>query len=273
MTTENDRLAVLKIINTIAYIGMIIVNILAEALPINGVSTGEVANAYPNLFTPSPLTFSIWGLIYLLLAGFVLYQLGVFSLKNQTYRADVIKDIGLWFAASCLANTAWIFAWHYKRIALSVVFMLLLLVTLIVIVGKIQKQELSLKEKFFIKLPFSIYFAWITIATIANITVLLVSLDFSGWGISRQAWTVAVMLLGLLIGLIVMIKNKDVAYGLVMVWAYAGILIRHISNNGFNGVYPSVIITAVACIVLFAVVAAVLFANQTKPAKRGGTAH
>jgi len=264
---KNKELIGLKVLNTVAFLVMITVNALANILPINGMNTGEVSDLYPNLFTPAGITFAIWGLIYLLLAGFVLYQIGLFS-KNSVYRADIIQEIGLYFAISSFANALWILAWHYGMVFLSVIIMLVILYCLIIISTKLSEATLSTKEKILIRLPFSIYFGWITVATIANITALLVSLGWSCWGISEQMWTVIVMIVGLLIGVATMVKNKDIAYGLTIIWAYAGILIKHLSPNGFNGQYQAVIITAIGSMVVLALTAVLLVAaNKKHPLK------
>lgn len=260
---KNKGLNGLMVLNTVGFLVMVSVNALANILPLNGMNTGEVANLYPNLFTPAAITFSIWGLIYLLLAAFVLYQLGLFS-KNSVYRADVIQEIGLYFAISSFANALWIVAWHYRMVFLSVLIMLVILYCLIIISTKLSKTTLSMKEKLFIKLPFSIYFGWITVATIANITALLVSIGWNGWGISEEMWTVIVMIVGLLTGITTMVNNKDIAYGLAIIWAYAGILIKHLSPTGFNGQYNAVMITAIGSIVVLALTAVFLVAANKK---------
>lgn len=233
----------------VSFLVMVIVNALANILAINGVTTGRVSDSYPNLFAPAGLTFAIWGLIYLLLAGYTLYQLGLFQNNNAAPRVELFGKVGFLFSVSSLANAAWIFAWHYHRIALSMLLMIVILVSLILIVQEINKQKLSLRERIFIRLPFSVYFGWITVATIANATVLLVSLGWNGWGISESAWAVLIITVGLIIGMATTYLNEDVAYGLVIIWAYVGILIKHTSANGFGGQYPSVIAAVIISLV------------------------
>ncbi|MFZ2537391.1 MAG: tryptophan-rich sensory protein [Oscillospiraceae bacterium] len=246
----------LKALTTATFLLMVIVNVLANILPINGVNTGEVSNSYPNLFAPAGLTFSIWGLIYLLLAGYTFYQLGFFQKGKSVLKKDVFEKVGLYFSISSIANAAWIFAWHYHFIPLSMMLMIIILVCLIMIVQVINKEALSLREKIFIRLPFSIYFGWITVATIANATTLLVSLGWNGFGIPEALWTVVMIVVGLGIGVATIFKNRDIAYGLVIIWAYIGILIKHTSASGFAGQYPSVITTVIICIVLLLIVEA-----------------
>ncbi len=246
-----DKHVIVKIIAAVTYLVMITVNGLANSLPINNRSTGAISDAYPNLFAPAGLTFSIWGLIYLLLAGYTLYQFGLFQSDKGKGRIELFKKVGLYFILSSLANIAWIFSWHYDFIGISVLIMGVILFSLIKIADILNKEKLSLQEKIFIRTPFSIYFGWITVAAIANITVFLVSLNWNGFGISDQIWTIVVLLAGLLIGTLRMWKDKNVAYGLVLVWAYSGILLKHLSADGFAGQYQGVIITVGVCILGF----------------------
>ncbi len=241
----------LKLFVVVTFVAMVVVNALANILPINGIGTGAVSDSYPNLFAPAGLTFSIWGLIYALLAAHTLYQLGLFRGKEKKANDDLLRRIGVVFSVSSLVNTAWIFSWHYRIIPLSMVLMATLLICLIYIVTVTSTQSLSMREKVLIRLPFSVYFGWITVATIANATTLLVSIGWNGSGIPEATWTIAILIVGALIGATTIMRFRDVAYGLVLVWAYAGILIKHTTASGFSGQYPSVIATVIGCIALF----------------------
>jgi hypothetical protein len=242
----------IQALTAVTFILMVVVNALANILPINGIGTGAVSDSYPNLFAPAGITFAIWGVIYLLLAAYTVFQLGLFK-KNRSMSDALMNKIGVVFSISSIANTVWIFSWHYRIIALSMVLMLLILACLAIIVSAIRKETLSTKEKIFVKLPFSIYFGWITVATIANLTTLLVSVGWNGFGLSQTVWAVAIIAIGAIIGIITILSNKDYAYGLVILWAYAGILIKHVSATGFNGMYPAVMITTIAAMVLVVV--------------------
>lgn len=244
----------IKISVVITFIVMIVVNALANIIPINGIDTGGVSDSFPNLFAPAGFTFVIWGLIYLLLAGYTFYQL-IFN-KKDSIRKDLLNKNGIIFSISSIANALWIIAWHYKIIYVSIVLMAIILICLIIIVNSIRKEDLTLKEKIFIKLPFSTYFGWITVATIANMTTLLVSLGWNGFGIPEAIWTIIIILVGAIISILTIIKNKDYVYGVVVVWAYIGILIKH--TNVFNSMYPGVIITVIISLGL--VVAANMYA-------------
>lgn len=237
----------IKILAGVAYVAMVVVNYLANALPINNRGTGAISDAYPNLFAPAGPAFSIWGLIYLLLAGYVIYQ---FTKSGQN-KEGLIKKINFLFITTSLANIAWIFAWHYDFIALSVIIMAGLLMLLIKIADILRTEQFNFLEKLFIRTPFSIYFGWITVAAIANVTVFLVSLGWQGFGVADFVWTSIILLIGALIGILRMHKDKNVAYGLVLIWAYSWILFKHLSASGFDGQYPSVIVTAIVCLILF----------------------
>lgn len=236
-----------KIIVAVTYLAMVVMNFLANGLPINNRSTGDISDAYPNLFAPAGPAFSIWGLIYLLLGGYVLYQF----VKKDQKTEDLLQKINPLFIATSLANISWIFAWHYDYIGLSVFIMVTLLMLLIQIADMLRTERFTSLEKLFIWAPFSVYFGWITVATIANITVFLVSINWNGFGVADFVWTSIVLLVGALIGIFRMRKDKNIVYGLVLVWAYLWILFKHLSVGGFDGQYPSVIITVIICLALF----------------------
>lgn len=238
---SDKKLNTIKIINMVTFLAMVTVNALANILPINGVGTGEVSDFYANLFAPAGITFAIWGVIYLLLALFVLYSFGAFKGKKG-YSNEAIKRIKLCFALSSVANTAWIFAWHYKKIGITLILMLVIFITLMLTYLRIRKEELTKKEQAFVSVPFSVYFGWITIATIANAVTYLVSIGWRGFGVGENIWMIVIVIVGLLLGAATVLKNKDIAYGLVIIWAYAGILIKHLST-AFNAEYTGVIIT------------------------------
>jgi len=241
----------IKIGASLAYLGMIVVNFLANSLPLNNRSTGDISDAYPNLFAPAGLTFSIWGLIYLSLAVYLIYQFGLFGKKLIQNKEDFLRKINFLFIVTSIANISWIFAWHYDLIGLSVIIMVVLLISLIKIVDILRDEKMVSPEKLFISTPFSLYFGWITVATIANITVFLVSVSWNGFGIQDFAWASIILLVGALIGIVRMLKDKNIVFGLVLVWAYSGILLKHVSASGFNQQYPTVIITVAVCLILF----------------------
>ncbi|SHI73792.1 lantibiotic ABC transporter permease [Parasporobacterium paucivorans] len=247
------NITMLKVITAVTFLVMVIVNALANALPLNGITTGAVSDSYPNLFAPAGLTFAIWGVIYLFLAMYTVYQFELFGVVKNPEVGSLMSRIGIFYSISSVANTVWIFAWHFKQIQFSMFLMAIILICLIVINMMTRNKEFSNIEKIFIRIPFSVYFGWITVATIANATTLLVSLEPKDYGLPESVWAIIILLVGMLIGCAAMIVNKDIAYGLVLIWAYFGILIKHVSSSGFAGRYLSVITVVVICIVLFIV--------------------
>ncbi|HUX47758.1 MAG TPA: tryptophan-rich sensory protein, partial [Dehalococcoidia bacterium] len=174
---DKSRLVLsLSILNLLGFLGTVVVNGLAIILPINNKTTAYLSDQYPNLFTPAGLTFAIWGLIYVLLAIFVIYQL-IPSVRRDAQKIDFVQRIGPLFFISCIANIGWIYAWHYEMVSLSLVLMLILFGSLLAIYLRLNigKSEAPKTEKYLVHLPFSVYLGWITIATIANATALMVN--------------------------------------------------------------------------------------------------
>ncbi|OLS02313.1 hypothetical protein [Tissierella creatinophila] len=258
----------LKIWTLITYLIMVATNALANILPINGVTSGEVSDSYPNLFAPAGITFSIWGVIYLLLFLYSIYGFGIFQRESDPYKEELFKKIGIYFSISSILNTMWIFAWHYRFIEVSLAIIISILLLLIIINNITKRAELSLKDYFFIRFPFSIYMGWLTVATIANVTTLLVKLGFDGFGLSESFWTIGVIVVGLIIASLTILKNNDVAYGLPIIWAYIGIYIKHISRDGWNAEYSTIIFTTVASIVILVMVEVYTLFNLRKKDKK-----
>ncbi len=249
---------ILKILTLITYVVMVGVNYLAVMLPLGGRSTGQISDNYHNLFTPAGYAFSIWGLIYLLLGIYVIYQ---FWHKDD----ELTTKVNRIFIINALLNASWIFSWHYDLIWLSVIIMGGLLITLIKIADIFRNRTLTPKETWLVRLPFSMYFGWITVATIANITVLLVYLQWNGFGLPEFFWTALVLLVGALIGSWQMLRDRFAPYGLVLIWAYSAILVNHLSFSGFNWQYPVVIWSAILYLLVFAGI--IVFINLNKKEK------
>ncbi|MGM9956586.1 MAG: tryptophan-rich sensory protein [Peribacillus sp.] len=206
------------LINLVAYLFVITMNFLANYLPFNGQASGEVSGKLDVLFTPAGYVFSIWGLIYFLLAIWVARQ---FMGKHKTSPAYMVSFP--WFALSCIFNGAWLLAWHYEYFLLSVIIIITLLLTLIVIYTNIIK----VRHAFLDLMPFSVYLGWVSVATIANISYYLTYIGWNGFGISDVAWTIALLLVATALAFIFAIKNKDWCYPLVFVWAIIGIGVRN----------------------------------------------
>lgn len=256
---------VLSILNLLGFIAVVVVNALANILPIGGQGTGAVSDSYPNLFVPAGFTFSIWGVIYLLLAIFCVYQLvAVFGSKREPAFMD---KIGWLFFLSCLLNIAWIFVWQYRFPLISLAVMLALLICLLAIYLRVG-QKRSMHPLVWV--PFSVYLGWITVATVANVTAVLVDLGWNGFGLSEPFWACAMIAAAGIIGITVVLSRRDPFYGLVLIWAYAGIVAKRATVDA-DPVW-SVVITAGIAIALFLIsiiIAAVARGGKhaTAPAK------
>jgi hypothetical protein len=219
--------AVFVFLNMLALVGVLTVNALANILPINCLNTGQVSALYPSLFTPAGFTFSIWSIIYLLLICFVIVQ---WKYKAKPY----IKELSMWFIVSCLANISWILAWHYLFNYASVAIMLLLLYSLTKIFQLLHSnQSMSLQESFFIKLPFTFYLSWICVATIANVSTLLVSLSWNGGMWSAPTWTILMICIATFLGILISVRFREPLFLLVLIWALFGIYSKW-NNTAYN---------------------------------------
>jgi len=212
-----------QIINLVTFLATLVINTLANILPLGGRTTGEVSDIYFTYFTPANFTFSIWGVIYTLLGLFVIYQV-LPSQKESSY----LQDIGPYFALGGIANTIWLFLWHYDFIPHTLPFMFVLLASLIMIYIRlgVGKRKVTTKEQFLVHLPFSIYLGWITVAPIANVASTLIWAGWDGGGIDPIIWTLLVIAIAAVITLMVIWTRKDIGYSLVILWAAYGIYIR-----------------------------------------------
>ncbi|QUL55482.1 tryptophan-rich sensory protein [Paenibacillus tritici] len=209
--------------NLLLFLGVIAVNTLSVTLPLGGNSTGEISDRYHTDLTPAGYAFSIWSLIYLLLAGFIIYQF-----RSDTGGRDSVQRIGIWFMLSCIFNMGWLLLWHYLYIELSLVVMLLLLISLIVIYRRTRSiADPTTGETWLVKLPFSIYLGWISVATIVNVSVVLVKNNWDGFGLSASLWAVIMLCVGTVLAVLVSYPYRDSIYPLVFVWAYIAIALEH----------------------------------------------
>lgn len=232
----------MKILVLISYLAMILLNALANVIPLGGMTTGEVSDAYTNLFTPAGITFSIWGVIYFFLAVFVIYQF-----KQDSETLPAIRKA---FIASAIANMLWLTAWHTNEILASLIVMIGLLICLIWIAFLRSKGSDSFWS---VQVPFGLYFGWITVATIANVTVFLVSLGLDVSQLAQERLTALILLVGLAIGIRTMTKFRDIPYGLVFIWANLGILLKQLSETGYQGQYIRIILAALFSVLVFSV--------------------
>jgi benzodiazapine receptor len=230
----------------------IVINILANALPLNGLNTGEISDRFQVYFVPAGYVFSIWGLIYIGLIAYAVFQVLPSQRENPRLRAT-----GYLVALSGLANIAWIFLWHYEYFAWTLVAMISLLILLIAIYLRlgIGKTKVSTAENWAVRVPFSVYLGWITVATAANITDVLYYLKWGGLGISPEVWFLIVLAAVIVISGLVSLTRRDIAYNLVILWALVGIAVKH----------SSITLVMVASLVSAVIVAAILIYSRLRP--------
>ena len=235
----------LKYITIVIFAVMIVMNWLANALPMNNVTTGQLSNSYPNLFVPAGITFSIWGIIYLLLALYCVVQFTTPSQKE-------VSVIALPFAVTCLLNGLWIVAWHYRQLPLSLLIMLGLLALLIYINMSVKHLPFGI-----IKSAFGIYLGWICIATIANVTALLVNMNLRGYLLSEEVWTIVMIAAGTLIVAITIYRLENPFIGLSVIWAFTGIIIKRQDD------YKSILYAALAGALIETVITVIAFLRKS----------
>ncbi|RJX24977.1 MAG: tryptophan-rich sensory protein [Acholeplasma sp.] len=221
------------IVAALFFVFVIVMNVHANSLPLGGVTTGAVSYRYPNLFQPSGMTFSIWGLIYILLGWYTIGQLTTLNIPLAE-RIDQTFYINLFFSISSVFNILWLLSWHYDRILLSMFMMIFLLVSLLL------ATHYAFPIKGVTSIAFSVYLGWITVATIANATILLVSLGVPSFSNLSIILTIGILIVGVIIGSWFALKGNNLAYALVLLWAYFGIFIRHQTQESLTQSYPQV---------------------------------
>jgi len=236
-----------RVIALLAYAFMVVMNALATTLPLNGQTTADISDRYDTLFAPIGYTFAIWGVIYLLLGVYSVYQL----IRDNA----VIRAITPWFISSSVLNGVWIVAWHYEVLWLSLVIIVSLLVTLIAINKNTASERVTWPTTLALQLPFSVYFGWVTVATVANTSALFVQQGFlGGFLFDEQGWLIAILIVAATIGTATALVNSSPGYGAVLVWAFWGILARHLSSDGWDQQYPAAILTLQILVPILAVV-------------------
>ena len=210
----------------ISVLATLVINGLANTLPLNGQTTGQVSDRFNVYFVPAGYVFSIWGLIYVGLIAYTIYQALPSHRMNPRLRAT-----GWWIVLGGVSNSAWIFLWHYNQFTLTLIAMLILLATLILTYLKlgIGRTKVTAGEKWAVHLPISIYLGWITVATIANITDVLDFLKWDRFGITPEIWTSVMLGAVLVIAVLMNFTRRDVAYAAVLLWSLIGISVKHAS--------------------------------------------
>jgi benzodiazapine receptor len=252
-----NRDIVRQIVVVIALVATLAVNYLANALPINGQTSAEVANRLPIYFVPANYVFGIWGVIYTLLVGYAVYQARPSQRENPR-----LRRVGYLFALSSIANNAWLILFHYEYFLLTMVAMVTVLLSLIGIYLRLDigRAKVTGAEKWLTNVPFSVYLGWITVATIANASYVLYDANWDGFGLSGAVWAAIMLVVAAAVTLTIIITRRDIAYTAVIVWALVGIVVKHSGT-------PLVAVTA-ALMTAAVIGAALIFTFQERTIAR-----
>lgn len=218
---SNDRIR--QLVTVLVFVITVAVNGAANALPINGQLTAEISDRFRVFVIPAGYVFAIWGVIYLLLGAFTVYQ------ALPAKRTDpILRSLGWLPALTGVLNATWVLLFQYEVFIATVPVMIGLLVTLITIHLRLwdRRGDLDRASRWLVRVPFSVYLGWITVATIANIAQTLQSVGFDGAGIQPEIIASVVLVVGLAIAVTFVWRFHDAAYGAVIVWAYAGIVVK-----------------------------------------------
>ncbi|MEI8199750.1 MAG: hypothetical protein WCG21_06795 [Eubacteriales bacterium] len=263
----------LRILNTIFFVLMVAVNIIAEWLPLNNITTAQVSAKHDTLMTPPGFTFIIWGVIYLGLFLFVLYQNGVFLKRGEGENPDIVHAVSIFFIISSAGNIAWVIAWHYDYIVLCFVLIFAIWGSLLLAYIRLQKEIKNRRERFFVQVPFSIYLAWISIAMAPNLLAMLKS-STGFLGLTELQWTMAAVICLALFTEYNLFMFRDIAFALTAGWAFGGIFYRYVQDIGTPNLQTDmmVLLSAVMGVLLMSLLI-VGWMQHYKPQMTQGSGH
>lgn len=247
----------------LATLAVVAVNVLANALPLGGRTTGSISDDFPALVTPAGYVFSIWGLIYLGLLAYALWQALPAQRRNPRVRA-VAWPLVLAHAA----NAGWVVAWHAEAFGVTQLLMLALLATLCVVYLQLRRDDPlpgvrtraappDARERLVARATGSVYLGWITVATVANTTIWLMDLGWDGGFVPAWLWANLTILVATVLGVRMLRAYRDLAYALVLVWAFVGIAVMQIGT-------PAVAAVAVVGAVALLYAAALTFRGSAR---------
>jgi hypothetical protein len=236
---------ILALLNLFSVILVIAVNYISQAIRLNDTTIGEISSKYDNLFTPASYAFAIWGIIFLSLLGYGIFQvrLAFFSDKPNAF----IEQTGYWFLVANMLNCVWVIAFVYNYTGLSVLIMLGILFSLIKIIGNTNMERWDAPKSTiaFVWWPICLYSGWISVATIANISAYLTKIGWEGAPFSEVSWTILMIVIATILNLIIIWKRNMREFAAVGVWALFAIFVRHkesLETIGYAALIGSVII-------------------------------
>ena len=241
-----DRLRQLLVLT--ALVGMLAFTVYSMELPLNGRTQQQIARDFDVFLIPADYAFAIWAVIYMGLIAYMTYQL----LPRQTDNA-LHRQIAPWFMIGCVANCAWIYCWHFGLYQWALCAMLVLLESLMAIYVRlgIGRFRVRRNEILFVRIPFSLYFGWITVATIVTITTYLDHIDWHAYGLHPELWALIVLSVGALLGGLVAMRHRDFVYAGAIIWGFVGVAVKH--SNNLPIVFTVAVMSAVMILAIFAV--------------------
>ncbi|TLP76958.1 tryptophan-rich sensory protein [Maribacter sp. ACAM166] len=254
----------LSVLNLASVILVIVVNYISQVFSFNNTTIGEISARYVNLFTPASYAFAIWGIIFLALLAYGIFQIrrAFFSKKESLF----IKHTGYWFILANVLNCCWVFAFVYDYTGLSVLIMFGILFSLIKVIlnTNMERWDAPITTIAFVWWPICLYSGWISVATIANISAYLSKLDWNGGIFSEVAWTIIMIIVAVALNLLMIWKRNMREFTAVGIWALFAIYSRH------QDAYITIAFTALTgCIILFIAIIAHAYKNrQTNPFKK-----
>ncbi|MDD2521224.1 MAG: tryptophan-rich sensory protein [Anaerolineaceae bacterium] len=238
-------------INLIFFVITLAVNALGATGVINGLTQKEISDQFVTLITPSPSTFSIWSVIYILLLLSIVMMV---ARKNDPYYTKAVEEITPLFIISCLLNIAWIVTFSFVLVEISVLFILAFFIALVLICLKLLK--INDGKHWLLPVTFGMYAGWLLIASVVNIAAALVKINWNGFGISEVNWAIIILIVAILLLILIQTQIRNAIFPLPVAWAYFGIYQYLRSPEGFNGQYAqleTVAIIGAAILVLVAI--------------------
>jgi hypothetical protein len=262
-----ENTGILQFSNIVTTVIVFFINMLASSGFINNTTTGQLSDNLPNLFVPAGITFSIWGIIYLLLFLFIIYQARS-VVKTDVDKSNYLHRIGWFFVLSNFINIAWIFSWHYELVPLSLFLMILLLASLIAIYLRLEigdySYTISSRDRFFFTVPFRVYLGWITVATVANVTTFLVWMGVEPYNSAAVFSTMTIIFITTFITALILYRRKDIIFGLVIVWAFIGIVIKRLNPAYFVEINVATVAAISSLIIVIMILLTILRERKRK---------
>ena len=261
MMKIQENIRILQFSNIVTTIVVFFINMLASSGFINNTTPGQLSDNLPNLFVPAGITFSILGIIYLLLFLFIIYQARS-VVKTDVDKSNYLHRIGWFFVLSNFINIAWIFSWHYELVPLSLFFMIILLASLLAIYLRLEigdySYTISSRDRFFFTVPFRVYLGWITVATVANVTTFFVWIGIEPYDSTAVLLTITMIFITTFITALILYRRKDIIFSLVIVWAFIGIVIKRLNPEYFVELNVAAVAAISSIIILIMILLTIL---------------